>query len=79
MSGPTTVDIFALQFEVRYDIFKRVLAVPEPLYLFQDPGCPLEAFMPNKPYAWLALLHTSRRISYDARTVLYTNNALSVR
>jgi hypothetical protein len=52
--------------------------VPEPLYLFQDPGSPLEIFMPNKPRAWLALLYTSRRVSYEARSVLYGANRFSL-
>lgn len=73
-SSSTAVGIFILPIEIRYDIFRRVLAVPEPLYLFQDPGCPLEAFMPNRPRAWLALLYTSRQVSHEARAVLYGAN-----
>ncbi|OOQ91418.1 hypothetical protein PEBR_00585 [Penicillium brasilianum] len=78
MSGSATVDILALPLEVRYDIFERVLAVPEPLHIFQDPGCPLEVFIPNKPYVWLALLRTSRQISYEARAVLYGANRFTI-
>lgn len=77
-SVSAAVGILTLPVEIRYDIFKRLLAVPEALYLFQDPGSLMEAFMPNKPHAWLALLHTSRQISYEARVVLYGSNRFTL-
>jgi hypothetical protein len=77
-SGSTAVGIFALPVEIRHQIFKLVLAVPDSLYLFQDPGSPLESFMPSKPRAWLALLYTSRRVSYEARSVLYGANRFTL-
>lgn len=74
--SPTAAGLFVLPIEIRHDIFKRVLAVSDPLYLFQDPGGPVKFFMPStyKPYAWLALLYTSRQVSYEARAVLYGVN-----
>lgn len=77
-SGSTTIGIFALPVEIRQQIFKLVLAVPESLYLFQDSGSPLESFMPSKPRAWLALLYTNRRLSYEARSVLYSANRFTL-
>lgn len=76
----TAVGLFTLPIEIRHDIFKRVLAVPDPLYLFQDPGGPVKSFMPNtyKPPAWLALLYTSRQVSYEARAVLYGVNRFTL-
>ncbi|KAJ5469733.1 hypothetical protein N7539_009351 [Penicillium diatomitis] len=75
---PTVAGLFVLPVEVRYRIFKLVLAVPDSLYLFQDRGSPLESFMPYKPHAWLALLYTCRRLSYEARSVLYGANRFTL-
>jgi hypothetical protein len=54
-----------------------VLALPQPLHLFQDPGCPVESFIPGKPYRWLALLYTNRQISEEARAALYRFNSFT--
>lgn len=77
-TSSTAAGIFSLPIEIRYDIFKLVLVVPEPVYLYQDFGAPVKAFMPDKPYAWLALLHTSRQISHEASAVLYGANRFTL-
>jgi hypothetical protein len=59
---------------VRNKIYTRVLTLPQPLYLFQDPGDPVETFSPGKPYQWRALLRTNRQISDEASAVLYGLN-----
>lgn len=74
----TTASILTLPVEIRRDIFTRVLAVPDSLYLFQDPGGPVKCFKPHKPYAWLALLHTNRQLSYEARAVFYNVNRFTI-
>lgn len=73
--GPTQpVGFFTLPIEIRNDIYKDVLTVPHPLYLFQDSGGPVETFAPGKPYRWLALLYTNQQIRHEASAVLYGNN-----
>jgi hypothetical protein len=66
-----------LPIEIRNEIYKKVLALPQPLHLFQDPGCPVESFIPGKPYRWLALLYTNRQISEEARASLYRFNSFT--
>ncbi|KAM0424850.1 hypothetical protein ACHAPT_009906 [Fusarium lateritium] len=58
----------------RQDIYKRVLAVGHPIYLFQDFGPRVETFAPGKPKRWLALLYTNRQIRDEAKAVLYGEN-----
>lgn len=71
MSSPK---FLSLPIEIRDDIYKRVLALPQPLHIFQDPGCPVESFIPRKPYQWLALLYTNKQISKGAGAALYRFN-----
>lgn len=66
--------LFSLPVELRHTIYKEVLAVQHPLFLFQDPGCPIETFTPERPHRWLALLYTNRKVSMEARAVLYGAN-----
>lgn len=72
--APKFTRFFSLPIETRCDIYKRVLALPQSLYLFQDPGCPIEAFVPGKPFRWLALLYVNRQISAEASAILYGRN-----
>ncbi|PYH75187.1 hypothetical protein BO85DRAFT_480976 [Aspergillus piperis CBS 112811] len=65
---------FSLPVELRHTIYREVLAVQHPLFLFQDPGCPIETFTPERPHQWLALLYTNRKVSMEARAVLYGAN-----
>lgn len=59
---------------IRNKIYEIVLIVLRPLYLFQDPGSPVDANAPDKPLQWLGLLHTNRQISAEANAVLYRVN-----
>jgi len=59
---------------VREKIYEKVLVVLHPVYLFQEPGSSVDAFAPDKPPRWLALLHTNRQISVEAGAVLYRVN-----
>ncbi|KAL7954614.1 hypothetical protein V8C34DRAFT_317123 [Trichoderma compactum] len=55
---------------VRYDIYKRVLVIAHPIYLFQDSGSRVERFAPDMPIRWLALLHSNGQMDrYLARHV----------
>lgn len=72
--APKCTNFFSLPIETRNDIYKRVLALPQSLYLFQDPGCPIETFVPGKPYRWLALLYVNRQFSAEASAILYGRN-----
>lgn len=63
---------------VRYDIYKRVLVMGHPIYLFQDNGSRVETFAPEVPIRWLALLHSNGQISREARTVLYSMNRFTL-
>ena len=65
---------FKLLPECRLEVYEKVLAVPHPLYLFQEPGGRVETFAPEKPTRWLAILHTNRAIYHEARPVLYSTN-----
>lgn len=59
---------------IRHDIYKRVLVVAHPIYLFQDKGSRIETFAPEIPIRWLALLYSNRQIYDEARAVLYGLN-----
>lgn len=75
MPGSRSVSFLSLPIETRNNVYKRVLAMPHPLYLFQDVGGPVETFAPDKPYRWSALLYTNQQISNEAKAFLYgTNN-----
>jgi hypothetical protein len=65
---------FSLPIEIREDIYKRVLTVAHPLYIFQGRGCRVETFAPDIPRRWLALLHANRQIHQEASGVLYRSN-----
>ncbi|KAH6884996.1 hypothetical protein B0T10DRAFT_409548 [Thelonectria olida] len=66
-----TISFLDLPKRIRNDIYKRVLVVGHPIYLFQDKGSRVETFAPDKPIRWLALLHSNRQIYGEARAVLY--------
>ncbi|KAB8212931.1 hypothetical protein BDV33DRAFT_210697 [Aspergillus novoparasiticus] len=70
--------LLSLPIELRNDIYRQVLAVPHPLFLFQDSGCPIESFAPERPNQWLALLYTNRQISEEAKAVLYSSNKFAL-
>lgn len=74
----TSANFFSLPIEIRNHIYKQVLAVPLPLYLFQDTGPRVEVFAPEKPYRWLALLYTNRQISDEVSAILYGENKFTL-
>jgi len=72
---PATISLFSLPRKIRNIIYRKVLVVRHPLYLFQDhPGFPVETFAPEKPRRWLALLYVNRQIHDEASAVLYRSN-----
>jgi hypothetical protein len=69
-----TVNYLDLPKGIRNDIYEKVLAVPHPLYLFQEPNSRVETFAPEKPSRWLAILLTNRQICREASVILYGTN-----
>lgn len=69
---------FRLPVEIRDEIYKLILAVPHPLFIFQDPGTQIECFAPGRPYRWRSLLYTNRRLSNEARAALFRVNSFSL-
>ncbi|KNG82897.1 hypothetical protein ANOM_008191 [Aspergillus nomiae NRRL 13137] len=63
---------------LRNRIYRQVLAVSHPIFLFQDPRCPIESFTPEKPSQSLALLYTNRQVSKEAKAVLYSTNEFAL-
>jgi hypothetical protein len=70
MDAKDKVNFLDLPIPIRNKIYENVLVVLHPLYLFQEPGSPVDAFAPDEPLQWLALLHTNRQISVEASAVL---------
>ncbi|UPK95950.1 hypothetical protein LCI18_006885 [Fusarium solani-melongenae] len=73
-SQPAAIGFLDLPGTVREGIYKHVLTFKHPVYLFQDFGPRVEAFAPDKPKRWIALLYTNRQISSEAKAVLYGSN-----
>lgn len=69
------ITFLSLPLEIRNKIYKPVLVIPHPLYLFQDPGQSVDSFAPDKPCQWLALLYTNKQIHGEASAVLYGMNS----
>jgi hypothetical protein len=69
-----TVNFLDLPKGIRNDIYENVLAVPHPLYLFQEPNSRVETFAPEKPSRWLAILLTNRQTCREASVILYGTN-----
>lgn len=77
-SRGSTFNFLGLPRRARDNVYQKLLPVPTQLYLFQDPGGPVEVFAPDKPPRWLALLYTNRQITREAAEVLYGANKFSV-
>lgn len=61
--------------ELRSTIFGLVLALPQPVYIYQELGLTgVEAFITKKPLRWLALLATSKAVHDEAAAVLFGAN-----
>lgn len=67
-------NFFGLPREIRDSIYRRVLYVSHPLYLFQDTGSQVETFAPDRPHRWLALLQVNRQIHVEAAETLFGVN-----
>nr|POF01691.1 hypothetical protein CFP56_78714 [Quercus suber] len=78
MEDPPAKNIFSLPQEIRDSIYTKVVAVRNPLDIFQDPGCPLETFAPERPRRWTALLYTNKQMSREASAVLYGKNVFKL-
>ncbi|PSK43018.1 hypothetical protein B9Z65_6972 [Elsinoe australis] len=68
---------FALPRKARDAIYKEVLSVSHPLYLFQDTPSYMGVFAPEVPPHWLALLYTNRQASRESSAVLYAKNVFA--
>ncbi|MBE3044361.1 hypothetical protein IMZ48_17700 [Candidatus Bathyarchaeota archaeon] len=68
-----TADFFRLPIEIRITIYKLVLTVRAPLYLFRN-GKRVQAFAPEMRRRWLALLYTSRQLYGESSAVAYGSN-----
>ncbi len=77
-TSPATAGFCSLPREIRENIYKAVLIVDHPLYLFGGPGSRVESFAPDKPFRWLALLYMNRQIYNEARVVLYNMNSFTL-
>ena len=79
MASNRSCGLFALPRHVRDDIYRKVLGVAHPLYLFKDSESPnVEIFAPEKPRRWLALLFTNRQLHAEASAILYGFNHFDV-
>lgn len=70
----TTANFLDLPKGVRSNIYKRLLILRNPLYIFREPNSHIESFAPDKPLRWLALLYTNRQIHMESSAVLYGMN-----
>jgi hypothetical protein len=71
-ASSTRANFFSLPREIRDDIYDRVLAIPNPLYIFQEtPDSPVHCFTPRRPRKWLALLYTTRQLHSEASHAFY--------
>lgn len=64
-------NLFTLPIEIRRAVYKQVLALPHPIYLFQGYGGKVESFGPQIPLRWRSLVYTNRQIHTEASEVLY--------
>jgi hypothetical protein len=74
LASSAPASFHALPKGIRNDIYKKVLSLSHPIYLFQEPGSRVESFVPEKPARWLALLYTNRQIYHEASASLYRTN-----
>jgi hypothetical protein len=72
-SVPTS--FFRLPADVRNNIYRRMLVVAHPLFLFRDNGSEVvETFGPDTSLQWFALLYVNRQVRDEASAVLYGSN-----
>ncbi|MCJ1486633.1 hypothetical protein MMC06_006811 [Schaereria dolodes] len=74
-TSSVSINLFNLPGDIRNNIYRRVLVVAHPLFLFQETGSQVvETFAPDRPFRWLALLYTNRQVHDEASAVLYVLN-----
>ena len=60
--------------KLRDYIYRKVLTMQSPVYVFQDsPRHEIDIFAPERPAKWLSLLYVNKEIGREARGVLYAN------
>ena len=74
----TTIGFFDLPDDARKKIYKGVLKLPHPIFLFQDSDPRVEIFAPDRPPNWLALLYVSRQMYQEAAGILYSTNVYTL-
>ncbi|KAF2702782.1 hypothetical protein K504DRAFT_463972 [Pleomassaria siparia CBS 279.74] len=74
LTRSTPISFLHLPRPVRDDIYKRLLVLRHPIYIFQEPNSPVESFAPDRSLQWLALLHTNRQIYTESSAALYGMN-----
>ncbi|CAJ2499663.1 Uu.00g025160.m01.CDS01 [Anthostomella pinea] len=72
------VGFLSLPIELRNEIYRYVLVVAQPLYLFREAGSCVESFTPGRPARWPALLSTNRLIHSEASAALYRMNKFNL-
>ncbi|KAK8141519.1 hypothetical protein G3M48_010377 [Beauveria asiatica] len=70
--------LFGLPKEIRFTIYGLILTAPDPVYIFQDKGSPVESFSPRKPRRWLSLLCTSQQVRDEAAAVVFGTNCFNL-
>ena len=74
-TSSSPIGFFALPRAVRDEIYRSLLVLSHPLFLFQDIGSEVvESFAPDRPLQWLALLYTNRQLHNEARGMVYSFN-----
>jgi hypothetical protein len=68
------VTFLTLSKDTRERIYKTVLNLPHPAFIFQGQGSKVEIFAPDRPTYWLVLLYINHQISSEASETLYSVN-----
>ncbi|KAE8151967.1 hypothetical protein BDV25DRAFT_80739 [Aspergillus avenaceus] len=75
----TTNKLLTLPYELRQRIYVHLLTLLHPVYLFQDPGCPIETFIPENPPPTGCLYCTpTARSPPKQKHILYSRNCFTV-
>lgn len=76
-AASTATTFFRLPAEIRRVVYKLVLVVRHPIYLFWERSR-VHRFGPEIPRRWLALLHVSRQMHGEASAVAYGSNKFTL-
>lgn len=72
------VNIFSLPREIRVQIYKQILIVDHPVFLFQDASSRVETFAPDRPVRWLSIMYTTRQLHRETSSILYGMNVFNL-